>query len=129
MAAKISADDDSVSGLNRCWSNRSGADSHVSQNRRDVGHPTCLVEGLSLFVPAGASALVRERMANLNRGAAKWRLFEFDERHDAVVEIDCTDRGNIATRLVHATNETAALERFAESIARIQTVLPNCEGV
>ncbi len=43
------------------------------------------------------------------------------------MEVDCTDRGNVATRLVHATNETAALARFAESIARIQTILPNCE--
>jgi hypothetical protein len=94
-----------------------------------MGHPSWngLVEGLILFVPSGCSALVRERMANLHQGAAKWRLFEFDERHDAVVEIDCTDRGNVATRLVHATNETAALERFAESIVRVQTVLPNCE--
>jgi hypothetical protein len=66
-------------------------------------------------------------MANLNPGAAKWRLFEFDERHDSVVEVDCTDRGNIATRLVHATNETMALERFDESITRIQTILQNCE--
>jgi hypothetical protein len=86
-----------------------------------------LVEGLILFVPAGSSALVRERMANLNPSAAKWRLFEFDERHDTMVEIDCTDRGNIATHLVHATNETAALERFDESITRIQTILANCE--
>ena len=86
-----------------------------------------LVEGLILFVPAGSSALVRERMANLNPSAAKWRLFEFDERHDAVAEIDCGDRGNIATRLVHATNETAALDRFDESITRVQTILPNCE--
>ncbi len=93
-----------------------------------MGHPgACFVERLLLFVPAGCSALVWERMANLNRAAAKWRLFEFDERHDAVVEMDCTDRGNVATRLVHATNESAALERFAESIARIRTVLPNCE--
>jgi hypothetical protein len=66
-------------------------------------------------------------MANLNRAAPKWSLFELDERHDALVEIDCTDRGNVATRLVHATNETAALERFAESIARINSILPNCE--
>jgi hypothetical protein len=66
-------------------------------------------------------------MANLNRGAAKWRLLEFDEKHDSVVEIDCTDRGNVATRLVHATNETAALERFAESIARVRGILPNCD--
>jgi len=102
--------------------------SHPSQNARRMGHPgNVLVEGLILFVPAGCSALVRERMANLNRGAAKWKLFEFDERHDAVVEIECTDRGNVATRLVHATNETAALARFAESIARVQAVIPNCE--
>ena len=86
-----------------------------------------LVEGLKMFVPAGASALVRERMANLNRGATKWQLFELDERHDALVEIDCADRGNVATRLVHAADDDAARERFKESIARVQQVLPNCE--
>jgi hypothetical protein len=63
-----------------------------------------LVEGLHLFVPRACSALVSERMAHLNRSAAKWSLFELDERHDALVEIDCTDRGNITTRLAHATN-------------------------
>ncbi len=100
---------------------------HFSQNRGETGHPrTTLVEGLVLYVPRGSSALVRERMANLNHGAAKWRLFEFDERDDAVVEIDCTDRGNVATRLVQATNEAAARERFAESIARVREILP-CE--
>ncbi len=86
-----------------------------------------LVEGLHLFVPQGSSALVRERMANLNHAAAKWNLFEFDERHDALVEIDCSDRGNVATRLVHAPNEAAALERFSESVAKIHEILPNCE--
>jgi hypothetical protein len=86
-----------------------------------------LVEGLRLFVPQGCSALVRERMANLNRTAAKWSLFELDERHDALIEIDCSDRGNVATRLVHATNEAAVFERFADSIARINSILPNCE--
>jgi hypothetical protein len=101
---------------------------HLSQNRGEVGHPrNVLVEGLLLFVPARSSGLVRERMANLNHGAAKWRLFEFSERDDAVVEIDCTDRGNIDTRLIHVTNEDAARERFAESIARVQEILPNCE--
>ncbi len=86
-----------------------------------------LVEGLHLFVPQGSSALVRERMANLNRAAAKWSLFEFDERCDALVEIDCSDRGNVATRLVHAPNETAAFQRYAESIAKIHEILPNCD--
>jgi len=86
-----------------------------------------LVEGLHLFVPQGCSALVRERMANLNRQVAKWDLYELDERHDSLLQIDCSDRGNIATRLLQAPNETAALERFAESIARIRSILPNCE--
>ena len=86
-----------------------------------------LVEGLKMFVPAGTSALVRERMANLNRDAAKWSLFELDERHDALVEVDCADRGNVATRLVHAADDEAARERFRESIVRVQGVLPNCE--
>jgi hypothetical protein len=86
-----------------------------------------VVEGLKLFVPHRSSALVRERMANLNRAAAKWQLYEVDERHDALVEIDCADRGNIETRLVHAINEDAARERFAQSIAQVQGFLPNCE--
>ena len=86
-----------------------------------------LIEGLNLFVPSGTSDLVREQMANLNREAAKWSLFELDERHDAVTEIDCSDRGNVATRLVHAPDEGAALERFAESIGRMRKLLPHCE--
>ena len=94
---------------------------------RQASAGKALVEGLHLFVPQGSSALVRERMANLNRAAANWSLFEFDERHDVVAEIDCSDRGNVATRLVHAPNEAAALERFAQSIQKIRAILPNCE--
>ena len=86
-----------------------------------------LVEGLKLFLPNGSSALARERIANLNRDAAKWSLFELDERHDALVEIDCADRGNVATRLMHASDDGAARERFQESISRVLAVLPNCE--
>ena len=108
------------------WLDACRENPHFSPKTRGVGHPV-LVEGLHLFVPQGSSALVRERMANLNRAAAKWSLFEFDERHDAVVEIDCSDRGNVATRLVHATNEAAARDRFADSIQKIQALLPNCE--
>lgn len=88
-----------------------------------------LVEGLHLFLPAGSSALVRERIANLNRAAAKWNLFEFNEREDAVLEMDCSDRGNVATRLVHATNEEAARERFSGSIEKVRTILSACEVV
>ena len=86
-----------------------------------------LVQGLNLFVPQGRSAVVRERLANLHRAVAKWRLFELDERHDALVEVDCADRGNIATRLVRALDEDAVRERFAPSMARMREILPNCE--
>jgi hypothetical protein len=86
-----------------------------------------LVEGLNLVVPEQSSALVRERMANLSRAAAKWRLFELNERDGGLNEIDCADRGNVATRLVHAPDERAALERFRESVEKISGLLPNCE--
>jgi len=39
-----------------------------------------VVEGLKPFVPPGCSTLVRERMAHLNRAAAKWVLYELEER-------------------------------------------------
>jgi hypothetical protein len=86
-----------------------------------------LVEGLKLFVPRGTSTLARERMTGLNRQAAKWRLFELDDRDDALVEIDCADRGNVATRLVHAPDEASTRARFKNAIAKMQAVLPNCE--
>jgi hypothetical protein len=94
---------------------------------RQASTANVLVEGLKMFVPNGSSALVRERMVNLNRDAAKWALFELDEEHDALVEIDCADRGNVATRLVHAADDEAARARFKDSIASVQEVLPNCE--
>jgi hypothetical protein len=86
-----------------------------------------LVEGVKLFLPAGTSALTCERLAHLNPGAAKWQLYEFDERHDEVTAIDHADRGNIATRLVRCPEESAVLERFEESIHRVLSLLPESE--
>ncbi|HEY6768843.1 MAG TPA: hypothetical protein VI386_29150 [Candidatus Sulfotelmatobacter sp.] len=86
-----------------------------------------VVEGLKLFVPRRSSGLARERMANLSREAAKWNLYELDERDDALVQIDCADRGNVATRLVHAPGREAVIERFAESVARVCGRFPNCQ--
>lgn len=86
-----------------------------------------LVEGLKLFVPAGASGLTRERMAHLNPQAAKWQLYELEERDDNLKELDVSDRGNVATRLVHCPDELAARERFAASIAQVQALMPEAE--
>ena len=77
------------------------------------------VEGLKLFVPAGRSEVVRERMAHLNHAAAKFELYELEERERHLRPVDCRDRGNIATRLVQCASEVASRERFAASIAQI----------
>ncbi len=68
-------------------------------------------------------------MAHLHREAAKWQLYEFDEREDSLREVDVSDRGNVATRLVHATDETAALARFADPIAYVRQLMPEAEIV
>jgi hypothetical protein len=94
---------------------------------RNSEDPRVLVEGLKLFLPTRTAALTCERMAHLNAGAAKWQVYECDERHDELTEIDFADRGNVATRLVRCPDEAAVLDRFAESIHRILSLLPETE--
>ena len=85
------------------------------------------VEGLKLFVPAGSSALTRERMAHLNIEAAKWQLYELEERDDNLKTLDILDRGNVATRLVHSTDEAAVHARFASAIAKVRGLMSEAE--
>ena len=85
------------------------------------------VEGLALIVPKGAGTLNRQRMAHLHTSAAKWHLYEFDQREDALTPVDTGDCGNLRTRLVHAVGEVSTRERFAGSIARIREMLPESE--
>ncbi len=85
------------------------------------------VEGLKLFLPAGTSALSRERMAPLHQDAAKWQLYELENREDVLTEIDVSDRGNVRTRLVHWSDEAGARERFAVAINQVRTLMPEAE--
>jgi hypothetical protein len=85
------------------------------------------VEGLKLFLPAGTSALTRERMAHLHRDAAKWQLYELENREDHLKEIEVFDGGNIRTRLLHWTDEAQARGRFAEAIDRVRELMPEAE--
>jgi hypothetical protein len=86
-----------------------------------------VVEGLKLFVPAGSSAIVRERMALLNHQAARFELYELDEREGSIEPLDSRDRGNISTRLVRAPNEQMVRQRFAAAIARVMELAPEAE--
>lgn len=88
-----------------------------------------VVEGLVLVLPKGTSELTRHRIAHLHPQAATWRLNEFDQRSDEMVRLEVGDRGNLATRLVRAVEESEAWDRFASSIARIRAILPPAEVV
>ncbi|MGH9513386.1 MAG: hypothetical protein ACRD2U_14740 [Terriglobales bacterium] len=86
-----------------------------------------VIEGLKLFLPERSSGLARERMAHLDRAAAKWQLYELQERDAELREIDISDCGNVATRLVQAPDEASTLQRFAEPIGRIRDLMPEVE--
>ncbi len=86
-----------------------------------------VVEGLKMFLPVGASALTRERMAHLNPQAAKWHLYELEDRDDNLKEMDVADCGNVATRLVHSTDEAATLARFASAITQVRELISEAE--
>jgi hypothetical protein len=86
-----------------------------------------VVEGLKLFLPAGTSALTRERMAHLNPASAKWQLYELEERDDSLKELDISDCGNVATRLVHSTDESAVQARFAAAVLQVRELMSEAE--
>jgi hypothetical protein len=85
------------------------------------------VEGLKLFLPAGCSALSRERAAHLNHKAAKWQLYEVEERDGQLQALDISDHGNVTTRLVHSPDESATRERFAGPIMQIHALMSEAE--
>jgi hypothetical protein len=85
------------------------------------------VEGLKLFLPAGRAEIVRQRAAHLHPEAAKWQLYELDERSEICAPLDVTDSGNIITRLTHAVDVEGARQRFAASIGRIRALAPAAE--
>src|SRR5690242_17336470 len=55
---------------------------------RNAEDQRVLIEGVKLFLPAGTSALTRERLIHLYSEAAKWQLYEFDEREDSLTAMD-----------------------------------------
>jgi hypothetical protein len=80
--------------------------------------------GLRVIVPAGAWRATAERMAWLNSKLAGFQLFALDERSEELTEIDFQDIGNVESRLVHAFDVAAALERAQAGIARVMELVP-----
>ena len=91
---------------------------------RESGDGRRLYQGLKLIVPRGMAMLTLSRMAWLNTSAAQWELWELDQKTEELEQRDAADHGNLTTRLMHAQNEQAAQERFAESKARVMALVP-----
>lgn len=94
---------------------------------RSANAGKAVVEGLKLFLPAGCSAIVRERMAHLNRALAKWSLYELDEQGDELKPVEVFDRGNVATHLAHCLDELHLRDRFQSAISIIRNWMPETE--
>ena len=86
-----------------------------------------VVEGLKLFVPQSSSSLVRERIAHLNSSAAKWELYELEERTDELKQIEIHDRGNVVTRLVRCPDDEDIQRRFGGPFALVRSMMPKAE--
>jgi hypothetical protein len=86
-------------------------------------HGTRHFRGLKVIVPLGAWQTTAERMVWLNHTTADFRLFALDERSDELSEIDFRDTGNIDSRLVHAFDVPAAIERAGSGIETIQSLM------
>ena len=85
------------------------------------------MQGLKLVLPAGSTAATRARLAHLDAAAARFQLYELDERELSLGEVDGSDLGNVASRLVHCPDREAALRRFAASVQRVRSVAHECE--
>jgi hypothetical protein len=82
-----------------------------------------LFQGLKVVVPRSASRTTQARMAWLNTSAAKWELYEFDERAEELVPIEVTESGNLHVKLVHAFDPETALERCRKAVDRVLALL------
>ncbi|HEX3155346.1 MAG TPA: hypothetical protein VHV32_12015, partial [Candidatus Angelobacter sp.] len=83
-----------------------------------------VVEGLRLYIPPKSSVTIQIRLAHLNHAAAKFQLFELDERDESSTQIDLADHGNIQTRLVRLPDTSQVRSRFAATINRIMALAP-----
>jgi hypothetical protein len=94
------------------------------QHCRESGDGRRLYQGLKLIVPRGMATLTLSRLTWLNPSVAQWELWELDQATEELEQRDGADHGNLTTRLMHAPNERAAQERFADATARIMTLVP-----
>jgi hypothetical protein len=82
-----------------------------------------LFEGLKIIVPPGTGRTTCARVAWLNSAAAKWQVYEFDERDELLTPLEISDGGNVHSQLVHTFNPERTLERFRPAIDRVTELM------
>jgi hypothetical protein len=86
-----------------------------------------VVEGLRLYVPPRGADTLRICMAHLDHSAARFQLYELNERDESVEQIDHSDHGNIQTRLVRCPDATQVRSRFADIVNKILSQASHAE--
>lgn len=91
---------------------------------REQGAGRRIVEGLRVILPRAKSAVTAARLTWMNSRAAKWELYELDEKTEELYRRDPTDQGNLNSRLMRAPDISAAEQRFLPAIQRVRAILP-----
>jgi hypothetical protein len=85
------------------------------------------VAGLRLFVPAGASRPLRERVLALSSGT-RVEIYEWREPDGPMKKMDPADAGNLESRLVPRREMEMIQESSSESVARIRALVPSASA-
>jgi hypothetical protein len=86
-----------------------------------------IVEGLRLYVPSKTFATLKIRLAHLDQNAAKFQLFQLEERDESSEPIDFSDQGNISTRLIRCPDLSLVRARFAAGVSKVLALAPEAE--
>jgi hypothetical protein len=90
---------------------------------REHGGGRRLLEGLKIIVPPGTGGTTCARVPWLNEAAAKWEVYELDERAEQLAQLDLQDGGNLHAKLVYAFDPGMAREHFRGSIDYVLNLL------
>jgi hypothetical protein len=81
------------------------------------------VEGLRLFVPEGASQILRERVLALSP-TARTEIYEFSEPDSQMKKIDPADAGNLDSSLVSRRDVESTVAAARDWLTRIRAMIP-----
>ncbi|RRA49941.1 hypothetical protein D1Y84_04345 [Acidipila sp. EB88] len=86
-----------------------------------------VMAGVRIVVPTGMCGTVRERIAWLHPGLAKWELYELDEQREELCRVEEAESGNLRAHLVPAFEPAAALARMQPAIDQVLALLAPAE--